>query len=63
MIEHNIESQNFKTHVISNIVGMNGKLGLRQCRIPCDDGFDENVIDSLFQKLNIMALRFNVLIN
>lgn len=48
MIQDNIKTKNFKTHVIRKVLRMTTLLASAQSGISCNDGFDNDVVNSLF---------------
>lgn len=63
MVEHDIEAKDFKAHVIAEVVRVHiGDWG-RQSGISCDDGFDQEVVDTLFELVHIMTFCLQSLVN
>jgi len=55
MVENYIETEYFETHVISEVLRMRSLLESSKVRIPSNDGFNNDVINSLFCFLTVMA--------
>ena len=62
VVDHDVEAQHLKAHVVGEVVGVDGQEGTWEGGVAGDNGFDENLIDFSFELLNIMSVILNLLV-
>lgn len=63
MVQNHIKPKNLKAHVIGKVLRMTALLKSTQVWIPCDNGLDQHIVDSLLDLFTVVAQLVQSLIN
>mmetsp|Transcript_53503 Transcript_53503/g.117155 ORF Transcript_53503/g.117155 Transcript_53503/m.117155 type:complete len:266 (-) Transcript_53503:845-1642(-) len=63
VVEHDIEPQNFKAHGVLDVFRLTTVVEVRQARLNCDEGLDNQVLDLAEQGVDIVTFFPKVVLN